>query len=103
MYKYIKVGDEVQNVAIPEDYQVDAETQRMIRKVVSLDDELKARRVHGDFELNIDSYIESCVAEGRLKKEQAAADREKWADNQWDESAETRAEFISRLQKAGLL
>ena len=103
MYKYIKIGNEVQNVAIPEDYQIDIETQIMIREKVSLEDELKARRVHGDFELNINSYIESCVAEGKLKKEQAALDREKWAEYQWDEMTETRTDFIEKLEKAELL
>jgi len=103
MYKYVRIGREVQNIAIPEDYQIDRETQQMIRKMFSLNDELKARRIHGDFELNMDSYIESCVAEGRSKKEQAEADREVWADNQWDEAVETRAEFITRLEKLGLL
>ena len=105
MYKYIKVDDEVQNVAIPEDYQVDEITIRIIRKKYSLTDELKMNRLAkttAEWKA-YDEYVSACVEEGQKMKAAAASDLEVWKDNQWDESFETRAEFIDRMKEKGLL
>lgn len=115
MYKYIRVGDAVQNVAIPEDYQIDREVKNRIRQRYSPDGsddgkpnelEMHSRGLIDPNDEKFQAYLayrQECLSWGASQKAQAAADKEKWADWQWDEESETRSEFIARLQNAGLL
>jgi len=115
MYKYVRIGSEVQNIAIPIDSQIDRQIKLKIREKYSPSGEDDGKpnelEVHsrGMIDPNDEkfqeylAYRQGCIDWGKTQKEQAADDMDIWADYQWDESVETRAEFITRLEKAGLL
>lgn len=115
MYKYVKVGQEVQNVSIPEDYQIDTAVKLKIRERYSPSgedggkpNELEMHRKglidpENSEYLEYLVYIDECVDWGKDQKEQAALDRSIWENNQWDESNETRAEFVARMEGVGLI
>jgi len=108
MYKYVKVGEDVQNVAIAEDYQINKQTTLKIRDRYSVDNEFQMQRLgqidpnNTEYQEYLD-YVQLCVNWGLEQKQLAAQEKETWADYQWDESEETRNEFIQRIEKNGLI
>ena len=105
MYKYIQVGQEIQNIAIPTPGQIDEVTIRSIRRKYDISDEFKMNRLAKTSTewKAYNEYVSACVEEGQKMKVQAATDLAIWQDNQWDESVETRSEFIDRMKEKGLI
>jgi broad specificity polyphosphatase/5'/3'-nucleotidase SurE len=105
MYKYVKEGDEVRNINIPEKSQIDRMVVRRIRQKYSADDENKFNNLReqasGWEEFN--EYLEECRQWDRDMKAAATTDKELWKDFQWNEMEETRQEFIERLEIEGLI
>lgn len=98
MKKYVLREDGlIAGFEIPEDYQINAEVQQKIRNQVTLEDELKARRIGGEFEASVNAHIEACVAEGRDRKAGVALLHEQFAV-QLDDAEMAEAGLLSMLK-----
>lgn len=100
MYKYVRVGDEIQNIAIPTDEQINILVVCKIREKYSVDDEFKMNRLERvSIEWKAyDNYVSECVGWGKIQKELALSENSIWENNQWDESVESRNEFIDKIK-----
>lgn len=105
MYKYVKEGDEVRNINIPEKSQIDRMVVRRIRQKYSDDDENKFNNLReaADGWNEFNTYLAECRQWGRDMKAVAETDKETWKNFQWNEVEETRQEFIERLEIEGLI
>lgn len=105
MYKYVKIGNDVVNIAIPENYQINKKVVIKIRDKYSINDEFQMMR-RGKKTVKYKEYVkyvQSCLYWGNKQKKVAKKDRKAWSDYQWDEEKETREEFITKLEKAKLI
>lgn len=115
MYRYVKNNDGIQNISIPIESQIDHAVKLKIRERYSPNGEDDGKpnelEMHRKGLINPDdpqyleylSYVQECIDWGQSQKEQMITDLEKWANYQWDESKETRDEFVQRIEKAGLI